>query len=164
MTLPRREPFCDPTIVGLSSRGSSLASGPSSFSSSIPARRARMVSSSATVDISSSQLPSLPHRPSKPKSRAPAFAQAPTRRTQRRRLAGRVRNCHTIPDRPHCAPHVSYPYTIHSIQYILCWPCNSYAYSADQSVPALLIPIRTHPIRTAVTLSVFIDSYSHTVL
>ena len=37
-------------------------------------------------------------------------------------------------------------------------------YSADQSVPALLIPIRTHPIRTAVTLSVFIDSYSHTVL
>ena len=47
---------------------------------------------------------------------------------------------------------------------ILCWPYNSYAYSADQSVPALLIPIRTHPIRTAVTLSVFIDSYSHTVL
>jgi len=50
------------------------------------------------------------------------------------------------------------------LQPVLYWRCNSYAYSADQSVPALLIPIRTHPIRTAVTLSVFIDSYSHTVL
>ena len=37
-------------------------------------------------------------------------------------------------------------------------------YSTDQSLPVPLIPIRTQSIRTAVTRSAFIDSYSHTVL
>jgi hypothetical protein len=66
MTLPRSAASCAPTIVGLSSRGRSFASGASSFSSSIPASRARIVSSSATVDISGSQLSvSRPHPPNR---------------------------------------------------------------------------------------------------
>ena len=51
------------------------------------------------------------------------------------------------------------------VDLVLYWRCNSYAYSTDQSLPVLLIPIRTQSIRTASLLSsAFIDSYSHTVL